>query len=567
LGIAYILAIMGSLVVALTVTPALCYLLLGNGRYGHDDPPVIRWLKPRYGHLLTAINRKPRTAMTFTAITLAAGLSILPRLGGEFLPELREGHYMVHTASVPGTSLDESIRIGSRLTDRFLDIPGVVSVSQWAGRAERGADTYGSHYSEYEVELTPLSGTAQQRVLDRLRAILEEFPGIVYEANTFLIERVDETISGYTAPVVVNIYGKDLDELDALARQAAAAISAIDGAQAVQVRSPPGTPLARVRLMPARLIDLGVRPMAVIRAIEIAYESVVVGRAFEGNRVFDVTVSLEPAFKRNPRDIGQLPIKTLDGGIVALDALADVEQVSGRYSVLHRGAQRVQTITADVEGRDLASFFAELRARVDAEVNFSADTYPEYTGAAVEQAAARDELIVHSLFAGAGVLLLIYVALGSLRHVMLILLNIPFSLVGGVIAALATGGVLSVGSMVGFVTLFGITVRNSIMLISHYQHLVISEGMRWGPQTALRGAQERLTSILVTALVTALAMLPIAVGSDNPGREIMGPMAAVIIGGLASSTVLNLLIMPIVMLRYGRFEVSPEESLDTTPNN
>ena len=568
LGIAYILAIMASLVVALTVTPALCYLLLGKGRYGHDDPPLIRWLKPRYGHLLTAINRKPRTAMIFTAITLAAGLSILPWLGGEFLPELREGHYMVHTASMPGTSLDESIRIGSRLTKRFMDIPGVVSVSQWAGRAERGADTYGSHYSEYEVELTPLSGTAQQRVFDRLRAILEDFPGIVYEANTFLIERVDETISGYTAPVVVNIYGKDLDELDALARQAAAAISAIDGAQAVQMRSPPGTPLARVRLLPARLIDLGVRPMAVIRALEIAYEGVVVGRAFEGNRVFDVTVALQPTYKRNPRDIGQLPIKTLDGGIVALAALADVEQASGRYSVLHRGAQRVQTVTADVEGRDLASFFAELKARVDAEVNFSADTYPEYTGAAVEQAAARDELIVHSLFAGAGVLVLIYVALGSLRHVLLILLNIPFSLVGGVIAALATGGVLSVGSMVGFVTLFGITVRNSIMLISHYQHLVESEGMVWGRETALRGAQERLTSILVTALVTALAMLPIAVGSDNPGREIMGPMAAVIIGGLASSTVLNLLIMPVVMLRYGRFEPSSAETLDEAcPNN
>jgi len=567
LGIAYILAIMASLVVALTVTPALCYVLLGNGRYGHDDPPLIRWLKPRYGRLLTVIGRKPRTAMTFTAITLAAGLSILPLLGGEFLPELREGHYMVHTASVPGTSLHESIRVGSRLTERFLDIPGVVSVSQWAGRAERGADTYGSHYSEYEVELTPLSGTAQQRVFDRLRAILDDFPGIVYEANTFLIERVDETISGYTAPVVVNIYGKDLDELDALARQAAAAISAIDGAQAVQVRSPPGTPLARVRLIPARLIDLGVRPMAVIRALQIAYEGAVVGRAFEGNRVFDVAVALEPAFTRNPRDIGQLPIKTLDGGIVALDALAEVEQSSGRYSVLHRGAQRVQTVTADVEGRDLASFFAELKTRVDAEVKFSADTYPEYTGAAVEQAAARDELIVHSLFAGAGVLVLIYVALGSLRHVLLILLNIPFSLVGGVIAALATGGVLSVGSMVGFVTLFGITVRNSIMLISHYQHLVANEGMRWGRQTALRGAQERLTSILVTALVTALAMLPIAVGSDNPGREIMGPMAAVIIGGLASSTVLNLLIMPIVMLRYGRFEATPEETLEFRPNN
>jgi CzcA family heavy metal efflux pump len=558
LGIAYILAIMASLLVALTVTPALCYLLLGNGRYSHEDPPLIRWMKFRYGRLLTVISRRPLLAIAFTAIVLAAGLAVLPLLGSEFLPELREGHYMVHTASVPGTSLEESIRIGSRLTAMFLKIPGVESVSQWAGRAERGADTYGSHYSEYEVDLKPMSGADQQDVFDRLRAILEAFPGIVYEANTFLIERVDETISGYTAPVVVNIYGKDLDQLDRLAFEVAGVIRSIQGAGSVQLRAPPGTPLLRVQLVPERLVSYGVRPMAAIEAIQIAYEGVTVGRTFEGNRVFDVAVTLGLEHRRNPSDVAALPIKTLDGSVIRLREVAHIEQTAGRYSILHRGAQRVQTVTADVEGRDLGSFFAELKRKVEAQVTFSVDTYPEYTGAAVEQAQARSELIAHSLVAGAGVLVLIYMALGRLRNVILILANVPFSLVGGVVAVLLTGGLLSVGSMVGFVTLFGITVRNSIMLISHYQHLVDVEKLPWNLETAIRGAQERLTSILVTALVTALAMLPIAIGSDNPGREIMGPMAAVIIGGLASSTVLNLLIMPTIMLRYGRFEPNVE---------
>jgi CzcA family heavy metal efflux pump len=554
LGIAYILAIMASLLVALTVTPALCYWLLGNGRYRHQDPPLTGWLKPHYGRLLTALSRWPKLAIGLTVIMLAAGLSMLPRLGADFLPELREGHYIVHTTSVPGTSLKESIRIGTRLTRMFLQIPGVRSVSQWAGRAERGADTYGSHYSEYEVDLKPMGGPAQQQVLDGLRSVLDAFPGITYEAYTFLIERVDETVSGYTAPVAVNIYGKDLDDLDRIGSQVAAVMRSIAGASSVQLRAPVGMPSLRIRLNPERLASRGVRPMAALQAIQIAYEGAVVGKTYEGNRVFDVAVSLDSKNRRSPRDVGELPIGTLDGAVIPLSDIAEVAQTSGRYSILHRGGQRVQTVTADVEGRDLASFFAELRRRVDAQVHFGMDTYPEYTGAAVEQVAARDQLIVHSLIAGSGVLVLIYIALGTFRNVALMLANVPFSLVGGVVAVLLTGGVLSVGSMVGFVTLFGITVRNSIMLISHYQHLVEREGMSWNSATAIRGAQERLPSILVTALVTALAMLPITIGSDNPGREIMGPMAAVIIGGLASSTVLNLLIMPMVMLHYGRFE-------------
>ncbi|BBL70122.1 efflux RND transporter permease subunit [Methylogaea oryzae] len=556
LGFSYILAILMSLGVALTVTPALCYLLLERFETAHGEPPLIRWLQPRYRRLLETVAGRPRAAVTASLAVCGLGLAALPFLGGEFLPQLREGHYIVHTSGLSGTSLEESLRSGGRLVEEFLKIPGVQSASQWAGRAERGADTYGSHYSEYEVRLEPASGEAQQTILDALRATLKRFPGLLFEANTFLTERVDETISGYTAPVVVNVYGSDLDELDAKAQQVADLMRAIPGATDVQLRSPPGTATVDIRLRLDSLASYGLKPAQVLDAVQAAYEGKIVGKRYEGNRIFDVAVILPRDWRQDPDDLEQLPLRSAEGEIVALSQVADIRAGEGRYNVLHRGSRRVQSITGNVAGRDLVSFVTELKSKLLADIAFPADMYPEVTGAAIEQAKARNELILHALLALAGVLILVYIAIGDLRHTLLTLANLPFSLVGGVIAALLTGGIISVGSMVGFVTLFGITVRNAIMLISHYRQLVEAEGKPWNLDTAIQGAQERLPSILMTALVTALAMLPIAVNSDNPGREIMGPMAAIIVGGLFSSTTLNLLLLPAMLLRFGRFDAA-----------
>jgi len=557
LGYAYILAILMSLLVALTVTPALCYVLLENSK-ADGIPPLIRRLQPRYAALLGAVAKRPKAAMWISAAICGLGFLALPHLGGEFLPELREGHYIVHTTSLPGTSLTESLRIGGLLTRQFLDMPEVESVSQWAGRAERGADTYGSHYSEYEVRLKPLSGEEQQSVLDRLRRILGDFPGILFEANTFLTERVDETISGYTAPVVINLYGSDLDRLDRKAREVANLVRNIPGAIDVQLRSPPGTPLLQVRLKLDGLANYGLRPLEVADALQTALQGRIAGTYYLDNRAYGVAVILPPELRRRPEAVAHIPLRTPDGLVVELGQIADIQQVGGRYNILHRGGQRVQTVTANVTGRDAGSFMEELRRRTLASVEFPPEIYPEFTGAAVEQGKARRELTLHALLSGIGVMLLILMAIGSVRHTLLTLINLPFSLAGGVAAATLTGSTLSVGSMIGFVTLFGITVRNAIMLISHYRHLVEREKRPWNLETAIQGAQERLPSILMTALVTALAMLPIAVNSDNPGREIMGPMAAIIIGGLVSSTILNLVLMPAVLLKFGRFEISGE---------
>ncbi len=554
LGFSYILAILMSLLVALTLTPALCYLLLGKNLTDPLDPPVIRVIKPYYRRLLRWVGTHFRLVMLAGAVLCVVGLTSFLTLQHKFLPELREGHYIVHTTALPGTSLKESIRVGSRLTEQFLAIDGVESVSQWAGRAERGADTYGSHYSEYEVRLKPMPGAEQQLVLQRLRKILHRFPGILFEANTFLTERVDETISGYTSPVVVNIYGHDLNRLDRLAQQVAQIMRELQGADDVQLRSPPGTPLLRIELNLERLRFYGLEPAQVMAVLQTAYEGRVVGKSMSGNRIYDVAVALTPQLRRDPDSLRRLPLRTPDGQELTLGQIADIRHGEGRYNILHQNAQRKQTVTADIVDRDMEAFMRELKKRVLDEIDFPDGSYPEFTGAALEQAEARRELILHSLIAGCGVLIFVFIAIGSVRHMLLTLVNLPFSLLGGVAAVVVSGAALSVGSVVGFVTLFGITVRNSIMLISHYRHLVEIDGKPWTMETVIQGAEERLPSILMTALVTALAMFPIAFDSDNPGREIMGPMAAIIIGGLASSTLLNLLLLPAILQRYGRFE-------------
>jgi Cu/Ag efflux pump CusA len=249
-----------------------------------------------------------------------------------------------------------------------------------------------------------------------------------------------------------------------------------------------------------------------------------------------------------------LPLKNPDGKIVRLRELADISQENGRSKILHSGAKRIQTVTCNVVGRDIGSFAAEMKKRVLSEVHFAPGNYASFSGEAEAQAQSREDLVVHSLLASVGVFLMLYIAFGRLRNLLLTLVNLPFALIGGVLAALFTGGWISLGSLVGFVTLFGITLRNSIMLVSHYQHLIDQENLIWGLETAIRGASERLPSILMTALVTALGLLPLAAASGQPGREIEGPMATIIVGGLVTSTILNLLILPSIMLHFGRFE-------------
>jgi Cu/Ag efflux pump CusA len=358
--------------------------------------------------------------------------------------------------------------------------------------------------------------------------------------------------------VAVKIFGDDLDAIGRKAQEAARVISAIDGAADVQVQSPPGALQIVVRLRPDRLRQFGFRPVEVLEAVQTAYQGTVAAQTYEANRVFDVAVILDEKTRRNPEAIASLLLRNAEGLRMPLGELAGVYQTTGRYSILHEGARRRTAVTCNVRGRDLRSFVADAKKQLAGKVAFPAGMYAIFSGADEARAQAQRELLLHAVMAGTVIMLLLAMVFKNWRNLALVMANLPFALVGGVAAVFLSGGWLSVGSLVGFVTLFGITTRNSMMLVSHYEHLVSQEGMAWGPEAALRGASERLVPVLMTALVTALGLLPLAIGSGEPGREIEGPMAIVIVGGLATSTLLNLLVLPSLALRHGQFEAAAE---------
>jgi CzcA family heavy metal efflux pump len=562
LGVAYIVATLASLLVALTVTPALCLTLLAGRRLAEHEPPVVRWSKARYAATIAGVERHHKVVVAAVIVVTVATLATLPFFGGGFIPELKEGHFIVHMSAVPGTSLDESQRLGRQVTAELLKLPFVRAVGQRVGRAEKAHDTWGTHYSEIDIDLKPLQGDEAESAQTEIRKALAAFPGVNFSVKTFLTERVEETLSGYTASVVVNVYGSDLDALDVKAQEIAKTLGRVDGATEVQIQSPPGTPQVVVRLKQDQVARWGLTSVEVLEALRTAFDGETVGQTYDGNRVFGVAAILSPSSRKTLDDVAALPLRNPDGVYVRLRQVADIFQTSGRYVVLHNGARRVQTITANVSGRDVNSFVSEARTSIASSVALPAGSYVEFTGAAAAQAQSTHDLIAHSLLAGFALVLLLSLVMGSTRNLLLVLVNLPFALVGGILAVFATGGWLSIGSMVGFVTLFGITLRNSIMMMSHYEQLVTREGMTWGPEAAIRGASERLSPILMTALVTALGLLPLAIGSGDPGREIEGPMALVILGGLVTSTALNLLVLPGLALRYARFgeRDDPEET-------
>lgn len=556
LGVAYALAALASLAVTLTVTPALSMLLLARGHMRPADPPVMRWSRERYESLLHGIVGHPRSIMAAATIFILAGCAALPFFGGSFIPELKEGHFIVHMSAVPGTSIAESLRLGTLVTKTLRALPMVRSVAQRVGRAELADDTLGTHNSEFEVDLKPLGGDEAEAAQADIRQAVVNIPGANFAVNTFLTERIEETLSGYTAPVVVNIFGNDLNLLDRKAQEVAGVLGGVPGAADVQVQSPPGMPQLSIRLRKPDLERWGLDAGNVLDVIRTAYEGDTVGQSYDGNRVFPIIVNLAPKSRASVAQVADLPLRTPDGSYVRLKQIADVYEGSGRYQILHQGAQRLQTVTANVTGRDVASFVGDAKAQIAAKVSLPAGTYVEFAGTAEAESRSQRDLVINSIIAGIGIVLLLSIITRNPNNLLLVLANLPFAFVGGVLAVLASGGLLSLGSMVGFVTLFGITLRNSILMIAHYEHLVDAEGMAWGPATAIRGAADRLAPILMTSLVTALGVLPLAIGMNEPGREMEGPMAVVILGGLLTSMALNLLVLPTLALRFGRFAVA-----------
>ena len=564
LGLAYILATLASLLVALTVTPALCSLLIRLDRLPAEEPRVTLWLKARYTKLLQATDRRlPWVAAVVIGASIAV-FSLVPLLGTSFIPELKEGHYVLQMVLAPGSSIEASQRVGREVARAVLKAPHVRLVAQRAGRAEQAADVFGSNSNELDIDLEPTDAAGQKQAEDAIREVLGRVPGATFALKTFLSDRLDEVISGDTAPVVIHAEGQDLDALDKAALEIATAVRGVPGAVDVQQQNPSGVPKLLITLRHDALIRWGFNSLDVLDAIQAAYQGDTIGQVYEGDRVFEASLLLAPTLRSRPEAVASLLLKTPEGAYVPVKELADIREASGRYGVLHIGGRRLQTVTSGTDEADVGAFTARVQAKLQS-LRLPAGVTVTVEGAAAAQAKSARTLLINSLLAAVAMVLLLSLTVPRLRNLGLIFLNLPFAMVGGVLALFMTGGIASLGALVGFVTLFGITLRNAIMMVSHYDLLTTNEGHRWDLSTAIEGAADRLSPILMTTLATALGLLPLAIGSGEPGREIEGPMAVVILGGLFSSAALNLLILPGLALRFGRFcAVQPKPGPQTS---
>jgi CzcA family heavy metal efflux pump len=552
LAAAFIFATVASLVVALTVTPAASFLLLARS-VPLAEPHWLARLKTLHERILERWIPHPRWVISGSLLLMILAAAALPFFGSQLMPPFREGHFVVQSVGPPGASLDAMKAIGARVSHDLLAVPGVVSVEHTIGRAESGEDTWEPNRTEFHIELARMSGRDEARTQAQIRAVAERYPNLHSQVLTFLGDRLSESLSGETALVAINIFGPDLDELDRVADEIAKAVRTVPGAQDVQVKAPSGAPFLRVELRPDRLQQYGFTAADVLDTVETAYHGATAAQVYDSNKILDLVVRLPEAQRLDPETIGTLLVRAASGVTVPLRELATISAAEGRTSIMHEGARRRQVVTVNPITPDVAEFVAAARTAISQHVKLPDPVYLQFTGVAEGEAAARREVFLHAGIAAIGIILLLLIAFEDGRTVTLILATTPFALVGGVIAVALTGATLSIGSLVGFVTLFGIVARNAILMVAHVEHLIAIEGATWSIQTVLRGARERLVPILMTALVTALGLLPLAVGSGETGREVQGPMAIVILGGLVTSTLMNLLVLPVLMWRFGPF--------------
>jgi CzcA family heavy metal efflux pump len=548
LSLAFLLAVGISLLVAMSATPALCALLMGR----HRPPQEARFLlacKRLQRRTVERLYAYPRAVLALLLATGLAGALLLPLFGQRLLPNFRENYLIAHASLRPGISLRETSRVGVQISRRLLAIPGVKSVAEQIGRAVNGQDRDAPNKSEFDIQIDPTQGYTSGQIEAGIRRVFEDFPNQLTEVYSVLAERIGETLSGETAPFFVSVFGNDLDTDDAVARRIAEVLRKLPHAGEVRLQVPPRQPELHVRLLPARLALYGLQPNDVLQTINAAYQGTVVGQLAQADRSIPVVVRIG-AGQASPRTIGSLPVRSASGAVVPLSAVAKVAMQSGRSEIDHEDGLRRQVVTANPTTSDQTGFAAVARRAIASQVKLPPGVYLRYGGAAEAQVAAARQLYLHAAAALVLIVLLMALAFGRARHVVLVLLVLPSTLIGGVAAAAMTGATLTLGAMVGFVALFGMAARNTILLVSHYDHLVRSEGKVWGLETALRGSEERLTPVLLTAMMTALALLPVAVQLHQPGHEIEGPMAVVILGGLVSSTIVSLLLVPPLAARW-----------------
>ncbi|QEL17979.1 efflux RND transporter permease subunit [Limnoglobus roseus] len=549
LAMAYILAILASLFVALTVTPALSYLLLTGDGGRHAEAPLAGVLRRAYAAVLPHLIGRPWAALAVVLATFVLSGAAATRFGSEFLPEFQETDFLMHFITKPGASVEEMDRMTVLASRELRAIPGVRNFGSHIGRAEVADEVYGPNFTELWISVDP--DVDYPATVKKIQHAMDGYPGMFCDVQTYLKERSKEVLSGSSASIVVRLFGPDLAVLRTKAKEAEKAMAAVDGVTNLKVESQTLLPQLEVRLRPEAAERYGLTPGHVRRATTTLLRGLKVGEVYEGQKRFDVVVWGVPECRDDVTAIQDLPIDTPAGVQVRLREVADVLVVPMPNEIKREAASRRLDITCDVRGRDLGAVAAEVEERVRG-LPFDAGYHPEFLG---EEAARRESSRRLSALAGLallGVVLVIYSDFGSLRLTIIVAFTLPFALVGGGVGVLLSGGVLSLGSLVGFVTVLGIAARNGIMLVSHYRHLEDREGEGFGPGLVQRGSEERLAPILMTALATGLALLPLILSGQRPGHEVEYPLAVVILGGLVTSTLLNLFLLPPLYLRFGR---------------
>ncbi|HMV85522.1 MAG TPA: efflux RND transporter permease subunit [Blastocatellia bacterium] len=548
LAISYVLAVLASLAVALTLTPALSLLLLPRAAHRKQEPALTRFLKRLYRRVLPAFIGKPKLSVAAMLLLFGLTAAAIPFLGEEFLPNFKETDFLMHWVEKPGTSLEAMDRITIRASKELRAIPGVRNFGSHIGRAEVADEVVGPNFTELWISIDP--NAPYEPTVAKIQEVVDGYPGLVRDLLTYLKERIKEVLTGAGASVVVRIYGPDLEGLRAKAAEVGKVIGGVQGVANLKIEQQVSVPQIEVRLKPAAAARFGLTPGDVRRAATTLIKGQKVGELYEAQQINDVVVWGAAHTRTDLEAIRRLRIGLPAGGDAPLGDVADVYIAPAPNVIQHEGASRRIDVTCDVKGRDLGSVAREVESKVKT-LSFDRGYHPEFLGEFAARQASKNRLFALAGLALLGILLLLHADFRSGRLVTLVAVSLPFALIGGVAATLLTGGVLSLGSLVGFVTVLGIAARNGIMLVSHYRHLETEEGQAFGKELVLRGSEERLAPILMTALATGLALLPIVLSGNKPGHEIEHPLAVVILGGLVTSTLLNLFVMPALYLRFG----------------
>jgi CzcA family heavy metal efflux pump len=548
LSISFLLAVGLSLLVAMSATPALCALVMAR-QHPRSEAAFLKHLKRGQLGAIAWLNQRPRALVAIVLISGVAGIICLPLLGARLLPDFRENYLIAHASLRPGISLAETTRIGARISKSLMAIPGVKSIAEQIGRAENGQDPDAPNKSEFEVQIDPQQGHRAAEIDADIRAAFANYPNQLVEIYSVLAERIGETLAGESAPFSISVIGSDLDADDRVGAQIVEVLRHLPDTTNARLTVPPREVELHLELLPQQLAIHGLLAADVLQTVNAAFHGTIAADLDQADR--SVPVAVRIAHERaDPSAVGTLLLRGRDGALTPLSSVARISMPLARSVVDHQDGLRRQVVVASSKGADQARYAEVARRSISAQVQLPPGVFLRYGGAAQAQAAARNELLLHSAAAFVLIVLLLALAFGNTRHVLLVLLSLPSTLIGGVVAVAVTGGTLTLGAMVGFVALFGMAARNTILLVSHYDHLVRAEAQSWSRETAARGAEERLTPVLLTALLTGLALLPVALQLHQPGHEIEGPMAVVILGGLVSSTLVSLLLIPPLAARW-----------------